>query len=264
MNASCARLEHTQTDHGATLATLTITDGGLNLFGAAMFDRVRDAIAALISDPPRALLIRAEGTTVSAGVDVEVFNGLPRHEAEAMWSAFFAQIIHPLETLPCPTVFAAHALTLTAAFEIALSCDLILAAPNATFGLIEKVVGLTPSMGGPQRLAERVGSGRARELIMTGDLYGAETLLDWGAVNAIYDDVDAAGRALTVSLADGPTRAHAATKQILAAWRSGGISHADRLTPAVSASLFETNDLKRAVKTFLRDGPRATTRFAGD
>jgi enoyl-CoA hydratase/carnithine racemase len=48
-----------------------------------------------------------------------------------------------LETLPCSTVFAAHALTLTAAFEIALSCDLILAAPDAKFGLVEHVVGLT-------------------------------------------------------------------------------------------------------------------------
>lgn len=264
MNASRAHLERTLTDRGASVATLTITDGELNLFGAPMFDRVRDAIAALVSDPPRALLIRAQGTTVSAGVDVQLFNGLGHNDAKAMWSAFFEQIIHPLETLPCPTVFAAHALTLTAAFEIALSCDLILASPNAKFGLVEKVVGLTPSMGGPQRLAERVGSGRARELIMTGDLYSADTLLDWGAVNAIHDDVDAAGRALVVRLADGPTRAHAATKQIVAAWRSGGVRHADSLTPATSASLFDTNDLKRAVKTFLLEGPRANNRFAGD
>ena len=70
--------------------------------------------------------------------------------------------------MPCPVVFAAHALTLTAAFEIALACDPILATPNAKFGLVERVVGLTPSMGGPQRLAERCGSGRARELVMTG------------------------------------------------------------------------------------------------
>jgi hypothetical protein len=62
----------------------------------------------------------------------------------------------------------------------------------------------------------------------------------------------------------GPTRAHTATKEIVAAWRSGGVRHADSRTPTTSASLFGTNDLQRAVKTFLSDGPRATTRFAGD
>lgn len=264
MTNSPTRLERTCTDAGAELATLTFADGGLNLFGKTMLAAVADAVTALSNNPPRALLIRAEGRAVSAGVDVAVFHGLSRPDAEAMWSGFFDTIIHPLENLPCPTVFAAHALTLTAAFEIALCCDLIVASPTAKFGLVERVVGLTPSMGGPQRLAERAGSGRARELIMTGDRYSADTLHAWGVVNAVHDDVDAAGRALAGRLGDGPTRAHAATKQIVAGWRSGGVRHADSLTPATSASLFDTNDLQRAVATFLSDGPRATTRFAGN
>ena len=130
------------------------------------------------------------------------------------------QIIAPIEALPCPVVFAAHGLTLTAAFEIALACDVILAGPRAKFGLVETVVGLTPSMGGPQRLAERAGSGRARELVMTGDVYDAATMAAWGVVNAVHDDVESAARALATRLADGPTKAHAATKEIIAAWRT--------------------------------------------
>ena len=78
-------------------------------------------------------------------------------------------MIDQLEALPAPIVFAAHALTLTAAFEIALACDLIVASPKAKFGLVEKVVGLTPSMGGTQRFAERAGSGRARQFVMAGE-----------------------------------------------------------------------------------------------
>ena len=54
-------------------------------------------------------------------------------------------------------MFAAHALCLTAAFELSLACDLLLAAESARFGLVETVVGLTPAMGGTQRLAERAG-----------------------------------------------------------------------------------------------------------
>ena len=87
-------------------------------------------------------------------------------------------MIDQLEALPAPVVFAAHALTLTAAFEIALACDLIVASPKAKFGLVEKVVGLTPSMGGTQRLAERAGSGRARQFVMSG---GSSAPRSWSA-----------------------------------------------------------------------------------
>lgn len=253
------RLERISTDAGAEIAVLTFAHGPLNLFDRAMFDAMTADLAELAHRPPRAVLLRAEGKVVSGGVDVHVFEGLTGEQGAELWQRLFAEICHPLEALPCPVVFAAHGLTLTAAFEIALACDLILAAPGARFGLVETVVGLTPSMGGPQRLAERAGSGRARELVMTGDLYDAQTLHSWGVVNAIHDDVDAAARALTARLADGPTRAHDATKQIIAAWRSGGVAHADSITPAVSGALFETQDLAGAVRSFLDVGPGKAT-----
>ena len=87
-----------------------------------------------------------------------------------------------------PTVFAAHGLTLTAAFELALACDILLAAERAGFGLVEIVVGLTPSMGGPQRLAERAGPARAKELIFTGERYPAAVLERWNVVNRVLPD----------------------------------------------------------------------------
>src|SRR6476659_7866613 len=126
-------------------------------------------------------------------------------------------MIDKVETLPAPVVFAAHALTLTAAFELALACDLIVAAPKAQFGLVEKVVGLTPSMGGTQRLAERAGSGRAREFVMTGELFGAKQLESWGVVNRVLEDegFDQRARAFAAELAAGPTKAHAMTKLVL-------------------------------------------------
>src|SRR5204862_4493320 len=86
------------------------------------------------------------------------------------------RVAQTIEDLPVPTVFAAHGLCLTAAFEISLACDIILAAERASFGLVEIVVGLTPSMGGPQRLAERAGPARAKELIFTGERYPAAVL----------------------------------------------------------------------------------------
>ena len=244
------------------VAVLTLDHAPLNLFDQAMFEALVADLAALTAAPPRALLLRAEGRAVSAGVDVHVFAGLSPDGAGALWQRLFDGIIAPIEALPCPVVFAAHALTLTAAFEIALACDIVLAGPRARFGLVETVVGLTPSMGGPQRLAERAGSGRARELVMTGDLYDAATLAEWGVVNAVHEDVDTAARALAARLAAGPTRAHAATKEIVGAWRSGGVAHADAVVPAVSGALFATEDLRGAVASFLADGPGRAT-FTG-
>jgi enoyl-CoA hydratase len=252
-------IARSSTPAGADVATLTFAHGPLNLFDQAMFDSLTARVAELAAKPPRALLLRAEGKVNSAGVDVHVFEGLTAQQGAELWRRLFTGIIDPLEALPCPVVFSAHGLTLTAAFEIALACDFILAAPRAKFGLVETVVGLTPSMGGPQRLAERAGSGRARELVMTGDLYDAATMAAWGVVNAVHDDVDAAARALTERLADGPTKAHAATKEIIAAWRSGGVRHADGVTPEVSGALFATDDLQRAVVSFLEVGPGKAT-----
>jgi enoyl-CoA hydratase len=240
-------------------SVLTFDHAPLNLFDQTMFDELAGNLVDLTADPPRALLIRAEGRAVSGGVDVNVFAGLNAEAGTALWQRLFTTIIAPIEGLPGPVIFAAHALTLTAAFEIALACDLILASPQARFGLVETVVGLTPSMGGPQRLAERAGSGRARELVMTGGVYDAATLADWGVVNDLHDDVDAAARGLLATLAAGPTRAHAATKTIIAAWRSGGVAHADSVTPAVSGALFGTADLKGAVRSFLDVGPGKAT-----
>ncbi|QIS22465.1 enoyl-CoA hydratase/isomerase family protein [Nocardia terpenica] len=258
-DAKPTRLERTSTEKGAELAILTLDNPPLNLFDKALLESLAADIAELTAAPPRAVLLRAEGKVVSGGVDVHVFDGLSVAEGAQLWRTLFARIIHPLEALPCPVVFAAHGLTLTAAFEIALACDILLAGPKAKFGLVETVVGLTPSMGGPQRLAERAGSGRAREFVMTGDLYGAGTLAEWGVVNAVHDDVDEAARALAARLADGPTRAHAATKQIIAAWRSGGVAHADSVTPEVSGELFGTEDLRGAVRSFLDVGPGKAT-----
>lgn len=243
------------------LAVVTLDAPPLNLFGPQTIDGIRGALAAVVAAPDaRGLLFRANGRAVSAGVDVHTFEPLTPVTGAALWRDWFA-MIHQLESLPMPTVFAAHALCLTAAFEISLACDLLLAAESARFGLVEIVVGLTPSMGGPQRLAERAGPARARELIYTGELYDAATLERWNVVNRVLPDEGfaEAARAFALRLANGPTRAHAATKAIIRTQLAGGTRAADEVTPEISGALFATADLKGAVASFLRDGPGKAT-----
>ncbi|MHB1809799.1 MAG: enoyl-CoA hydratase/isomerase family protein [Solirubrobacteraceae bacterium] len=245
--------------HGP-LAVLTIEHPPLNLFDVQLIDALQHAVLRLARKPPRGLLIQARGSVVSGGVDVHVFDGLTPQEASALWRRLLA-VIHALEELPAPTVFAAHALCLTAAFETALACDVLLAAQSARFGLVETVVGLTPAIGGTQRLTERAGPARARELVMTGQLYDAATLERWNVVNRVLPDDGFAQAALDFAhqLADGPTRAHAATKAIVAAAAAGGARAADEIVPQLAGELFATSDLKNAVSSFLRSGPGHAT-----
>jgi enoyl-CoA hydratase/carnithine racemase len=242
------------------LAVLTLAAPPLNLFDDAMIAGVRDAIDAVAADHPRGLLIRAEGRVVSGGVNVNLFDGLTPPDAGRLWTELLA-MIHTVEELPFPTVFAAHGLCLTAAFELSLACDLLVAAESAKFGLVETVVGLTPAMGGTQRLAERAGPARARELVMTGELYAAATLERWNVVNRVLPDAgfDEAARAFARRLAEGPTLAHAATKALVRAQVEGGARAADARVPEVAGGLFATEDLKGAVRSFLEHGPGKAT-----
>jgi enoyl-CoA hydratase len=242
------------------LAVITLEAPPLKLFDAAMFEGLERAVAAIDADHPRGLLVRARGRVVSGGVDVREFDGLTPESGGAMWTRLL-RLVHTVEELPLPTVFAAHALCLTAAFELALACDLLLAAESARFGLVETVVGLTPAMGGTQRLVERAGPARARELVMTGALFDASTLERWNVVNRVLPDegFDEAARAFARGLAEGPTRAHAATKAIVRAQVEGGARAADERVPEVAGGLFATEDLRGAVRSFLENGPGHAT-----
>ena len=197
-------------ERDGALAILTLAKPPLNLFDRPLLDALGGAIDDVAADPPRGLLVRAEGRAVSGGVDVHLFDGLSVQDAAALWRELL-DLVHTVEELPLPTVFAAHALCLTAAFELSLACDLLIAAQSARFGLVETVVGLTPAMGGTQRLAE------------------------------------------------GPTRAHAATKAIVRAQVEGGARAADERVPEVAGDLFATEDLQAAVRSFLEKGPGHAT-----
>jgi enoyl-CoA hydratase/carnithine racemase len=250
--------------HDGPLAVITLDAPPLNLFDEPLVRALQDAIAAVRSSADtRGLLIRANGRAVSAGVDVKLFATLDPVSGAALWREWLA-MIQSVESLPYPTVFAAHALCLTAAFELSLACDILLAAESATFGLVEIVVGLTPSMGGPQRLAERAGPARARELIYTGELYDAATLERWNVVNRVLPDEGFMDAALELAreLAAGPPLAHAATKQVIREYLDGGLEHANERVSEIAGGLFDTEDLRGAVRSFLEEGP-GKARFAG-
>jgi enoyl-CoA hydratase len=232
----------------------------LNLFGVEMANDLIAAMHEAEGEAMRALLVRAEGDVFTAGADVHVFEDRTPEQAAEFFEDL-VKIVHMIEDMPVPTIASVHGLCLTAGFELSLACDLILAAESAKFGLVEIVVGLTPGMGGTQRVAERAGPARARELVMTGDLYDAATLERWNVINRVFPDSDLADESMRLAqrLAAGPTKANAATKRMVRAFLDHGTRGADERIGEIAAPLFETEDLKGAVKSFLEEGPGKAT-----
>jgi enoyl-CoA hydratase/carnithine racemase len=242
------------------VALITLSNPPLNLFGPDAFDELGECIDEVAASDARAAVWRADGDIFTGGVDVQVFaDAVASGEGED-----FPSLVGPikrLEALEMPTLALCHGLCLTAGLEVALGCDMIWAGESAKFGLVERVVGLTPGAGGTQRIAERGGPARAREFVMTGRLYDATTLEAWNVVNRVVADseLEQKGMAFARDLAAGPTRAHTMTKRIVRAYVDRGMEYADEVTPGVFGELFATEDLQNGVESFLREGPGKAT-----
>ena len=107
---------------------------------------------------------------------------------------------------------------------------------------MERVIGLTPTMGGTQRLAARAGVGRAKEFVFTGDLYDAATMERWNVVNRVLpvEGFDDAALAFVEHIATGPTKAFGAAKDVLRHFEAGGVPEANAHVTAIAAELFDT------------------------
>ncbi len=246
--------------HG-DVAVAVLADPPLNLFRTRTFEQMREVRDEVAGSDARAFVFRAEGDVFTGGVDVKVFSEIADGKEGAELAGEGIADLSCFERMPVPTLALVHGLCLTAGLEAALGCDMIWAAEGAQFGLVERVVGLTPFGGGVQRMAERAGPARAREFVMTGGLYDADKMLEWGVINRVVDpgDLEEKGMRFAAQLAAGPTVAHGATKRIIRAYLDGGVAGADAVTAEIAGPLFDTDDLKRAVASFLTEGPGKAT-----
>jgi enoyl-CoA hydratase/carnithine racemase len=240
-----------------SLATLTLVNPPLNLFDGELIADLRAAVTEVKRTPLRALLVRAEGKVFSGGADVSVFKGTLPAEARERFTSHL-RLIADLEELPFPTLAAVQGLCIAAGLELALACDLIWAAASARFAQAEASIGTTTLLGGVQRLAERAGPSRAREIIYTAEQYDAATFERWNIVNKVVPDeaFESQTRAFAERLANGPTLAFAAGKRIVRSYLVGGIRLADQVVDEVAPPLFESEDMRAGVAGLLEHGPR--------
>lgn len=165
------------------------------------------------------LVIRGAGGTFCAGGDVAQLDQLRtkgREDLATMFTAFRdARAAIAQAEVPVVAVVEGHAVA--GGFELACSCDIVLAAESATFADIHSRFGQIPGGGGTQLLSRLVGRARASALVLTGDALTARQALDWGLVYTVAadDEVDAALDSLVARLTRGSRAARAQAKRLI-------------------------------------------------
>ena len=198
----------------------------LNSFNDAMHAEVGDALSRVkASTDVRVLLLTGAGRGFCAGQDLSDRAVAPGSEAVDLGASIernYKPLVLTLRALPLPVVCAVNGVAAGAGANIALACDIVVAAKSASFIQAFSKIGLIPDSGGTYFLPRLVGSARAIGLAMLGDKLSAEQAAAWGLIWKCVDDVEfpAAVEMLVQQLSTAATRGLAATKQVI--YAAGG------------------------------------------
>ena len=192
----------------------------LNSFTSAMHDEVRDALGRVRGDGARVLVVTGAGRGFCAGQDLgdrAVAPGGTAADLGASIEKNYGPLILSLRALPLPVIAAVNGVAAGAGANIALACDLVVAARSANFIQAFCRLGLVPDSGGTWTLPRLVGNARALGLTLLGDKLPAAQAEEWGLIWRCVDDAElgATVDALARQLASAPTLGLARTKQAI-------------------------------------------------
>jgi enoyl-CoA hydratase/carnithine racemase len=243
--------------HG-NVGVITIDNPPVNLTDNALLSALTSVLDAIDTSDTRALLLQAEGDHFGGGVNIKTtFVGVDSKGARRMLSRGVPTVTR-IEGMDIPIVCAVQGLCVAAALEIALRCDVIIAADDARFAQVEQHIGAATFLGGAYLLAERCGPARAREICFTGNLYDAESFERWNIINRVVPRATLRKEAMewAQQLANGPTRAHAANKRLVRAFLDHGVRAADELLFDLAPPIFDSEDFKAGVQAVVEHGAR--------
>lgn len=233
-------------ERSGAVGRIILANPPFNRLDSRFAEYLREAVHEASESDIRVLLVTSEGPHFSFGGEVREWPG-----KDVNWFRTFVQDVNlsyrAIEALRVPTVAVVRGIAFGGGFELALNCDFILAADDATFRCVEVTTGMLPIAGALQRLAERAGRARASRFAMLGEpISGAEAERLGIAARAVAEaELDAAAEALAAQLADGPTGSYAATRTLLKAWSAGGVPAADAMMLDVTMGLYTTEDCTR-------------------
>ncbi|HET9052156.1 MAG TPA: enoyl-CoA hydratase-related protein [Candidatus Dormibacteraeota bacterium] len=233
-------------------ATLVIDHPKANAISAGVIAAFTSALDALEKDPSvRALVVTGEGRRFfAAGADVTEF---PAAAAAGRPAGGGGEMCRRLALLAKPSVAAVNGIAFGGGCEIALACDIRIAAESARFGQPEINLGIIPGWGGTQRLPRAIGMSRAMRMLLTGEAIDAATALAWGLVSEVVpdDDLRAAAEALAEKLAAQAPLAVAATKRAVHEGVDKPLSHGLDVETHEFTRLFASDDASEGIAAFL-------------
>ena len=253
-----------EVSEGTARITLSRPDR-LNAFTVQMHEELADALTAAERDEQvRALLLTGAGRGFCAGQDLADRAVAPGGEAVDLGESvgrYYAPLIRRLATLPKPIVCAVNGVAAGAGANIALACDIVIAARSAKFIQSFANIGLIPDSGGTWVLPRLVGQARALGLALTGEPLPAERAEAWGLIWKAVDDealMDEA-TALAARFANGPTRGLAETKRLIRqSWLQTLDAELDLERDAMR-ELGRSADYQEGVAAFMAKRPPAFT-----
>ena len=175
-----------------------------------------------------------------------------------------ARNVGAAERCPKPVVAKLHGFTFGVGLELALACDLRVAADNARVGQPEILLGVIPGAGATQRLPRLIGTARAKELIWSGRQVKADEALALGLVDRVVPaaELEDAARAWAASLASGAVVAMGVAKIVIDGGMDGRLDDGLDLEAEAFAEVFGTEDAATGVRSFLEHGP-GKAKFVG-
>jgi 2-(1,2-epoxy-1,2-dihydrophenyl)acetyl-CoA isomerase len=243
-------------DEGVARIALNRPDK-LNSFTRQMHADLRDAITQCERDESiRAVVITGNGRAFCAGQDLADLSFEPGNMSDlgTLIQDNFNPLIRRIQALPKPVIARVHGIAAGAGANLALACDIVLAARSASFLQAFVNIGLVPDSGGTWFLPHRVGVARAMGLAMLGEKLSAEQAEQWGLIWRCFDDdqLDAEVSRLARKLASMPTRALAASKQAIHAALTSELTQQLDLERDLQASLGASQDYAEGVNAFLQ------------
>lgn len=239
----------------------------LNTFNEAMHLELRAALDRVESnDQCRALLITGAGRGFCAGQDlgdrVQADPDSPPPDLGSTLENFYNPLVRRLRALPMPVVCAVNGVAAGAGANIALACDIVLAARSAKFIQAFAKLGLVPDAGGTYALPRLIGPARARGLAMLAEPLTAERAEQWGLIWKVVDDEKLMDEADTLAahLATQPTFGLAQTKRILDASLSNSLDEQLNLERDFQRRAGTSHDYAEGVSAFMN---KRAPKFSG-